>query len=309
MASRVAGTHDNADWLVGNPTRLQLASALWIGSVGLLILGLQPVLLGALFTEGRLDLDQLALLATAEIIAIAIGSAGMAMLLSARQLRLKSAILLALLAVLNYATAIAEGPDTLLVVRILAGLAEGGMVAVATELVARSRRAERIGGMFVTLQTMAQCFVALALALWVVPSAGSKGGFFALSVISLASLVVVTSVPSRYEELPKSVESLDGVLRLRSLSALAVIFFFFVFIGAIWAFLEPLGTQYGIDSQAIGVLVSASLAMQVLGAAMATWLEARLDYRVALWASALLQSLRPRSSAADRRRRCSGPLS
>jgi len=55
-----------------------------------------------------------------------------------------------------------------------------------------------------------------------------------------------------------------------------------VFIGAIWAFLEPLGTQYGIDSQAIGVLVSASLAMQVLGAAMATWLEARLDYRVAL---------------------------
>ena len=71
-------------------------------------------------------------------------------------------------------------------------------------------------------------------------------------------------------------------LLLGSLGALAVIFFFFVFIGAIWAFLEPLGTQYGIDSQAIGVLVSASLAMQVLGAAMATWLEARLDYRVAL---------------------------
>ncbi|TIW64287.1 MAG: MFS transporter, partial [Mesorhizobium sp.] len=47
-----AGETDGGDWLVGNPSGLQLASALWIGSVGLLILGLQPVLLGALYTEG-----------------------------------------------------------------------------------------------------------------------------------------------------------------------------------------------------------------------------------------------------------------
>ncbi|TGT07129.1 MFS transporter, partial [Mesorhizobium sp. M8A.F.Ca.ET.213.01.1.1] len=48
-----AGQVEEGDWLVGNPTGLQLASALWIGSVGLLILGLQPVLLGALFSEGH----------------------------------------------------------------------------------------------------------------------------------------------------------------------------------------------------------------------------------------------------------------
>ena len=52
----------NGDWLVGNPTGAQLASALWIGSVGLLILGLQPVLLGALYTEGHVSGDELALL-------------------------------------------------------------------------------------------------------------------------------------------------------------------------------------------------------------------------------------------------------
>src|SRR5207244_5893946 len=65
---------ENGDWLVGNPTGPQLASALWIGSVGLLILGLQPVLLGALYTEGHVTGDELALVATAEMIAIAIGS-------------------------------------------------------------------------------------------------------------------------------------------------------------------------------------------------------------------------------------------
>ncbi|TGQ82986.1 MFS transporter, partial [Mesorhizobium sp. M8A.F.Ca.ET.208.01.1.1] len=35
-----AGRAEEGDWLVGSPTGLQLASALWIGSVGLLILGL-----------------------------------------------------------------------------------------------------------------------------------------------------------------------------------------------------------------------------------------------------------------------------
>lgn len=63
-----AGHVEESDWLVGNPTGLQLASALWIGSVGLLILGLQPVLLGALYTEGHVTGDELALVATAEIL-------------------------------------------------------------------------------------------------------------------------------------------------------------------------------------------------------------------------------------------------
>ena len=48
---------DTGQWrLAGRqPDRAELASALWIGSVGLLILGLQPVLLGALFTEGHVS--------------------------------------------------------------------------------------------------------------------------------------------------------------------------------------------------------------------------------------------------------------
>ncbi|RUW84311.1 MFS transporter, partial [Mesorhizobium sp. M8A.F.Ca.ET.023.01.1.1] len=151
MTSTSTGLQGDGDWLVGNPTGGQLASALWIGSVGLLILGLQPVLLGALYTEGHVSGDELALVATAEMIAIAIGSAIVAMLLSARNMRWKSAALLLLLALANVWTAYAAGANTLMAARALAGLAEGGLVAVATELIARSRRAERIGGFFVTL--------------------------------------------------------------------------------------------------------------------------------------------------------------
>ncbi|RVD12833.1 MFS transporter, partial [Mesorhizobium sp. M4B.F.Ca.ET.017.02.2.1] len=165
----------------------------------------------------------------------------------------------------------------------LAGLAEGGLVAVATELIARSRRAERIGGYFVTVQTLAQCALALTLALYVVPVAGASGGFLALGVVCLASLAVAWIVPDDYADLPKE-EHFANVLTPGSIAALLSIFCYFMFFGAIWAFLEPLGAQFGIDGRTVGLMVSASLAAQVVGALTATVFEARLDYRLAITA-------------------------
>jgi MFS family permease len=276
-----AGNAESGDWLVGNPTGLQLASALWIGSVGLLILGLQPVLLGALYTEGHVTGDELALVATAEMIAIAIGSAIVAMLLPARNMRWKSTLLLILLALANLWTAYAVTANSLIGARALAGIAEGGLVAVATELIARSRRAERIGGYFVTLQTLAQCALALILALYAVPKAGAAGGFIVLAVVCLLSLVVAWTVADDYADLPKD-EHFSNVLTVPAITALLSIFCYFMFFGAVWAFLEPLGAQFGIDGRTIGLMVSASLAAQVLGAMTATVFEARIDYRFAI---------------------------
>jgi len=281
LTSTNAGHTGTGDWLVGNPTGGQLASALWIGSVGLLILGLQPVLLGALYTEGHVSGDELALVATAEMIAIAIGSAIVAMLLSARNMHWKSAVLLLLLALAHVWTAYAAGANALMAARALAGLAEGGLVAVATELIARSRRAERIGGFFVTMQTLAQCALALLLALYVIPAAGSAGGFLILAVVCVLSLIVAFVVPADYADLPKD-ENLTNVLTAPSITALLCVFCYFMFFGAVWAFLEPLGTQFGIDGRTVGLIVSASLAAQVSGAMMATAFEARIDYRLAV---------------------------
>jgi len=281
LTSTNAGHTGTGDWLVGNPTGGQLASALWIGSVGLLILGLQPVLLGALYTEGHVSGDELALVATAEMIAIAIGSAIVAMLLSARNMHWKSAVLLLLLALAHVWTAYAAGANALMAARALAGLAEGGLIAVATELIARSRRAERIGGFFVTMQTLAQCALALLLALYVIPAAGSAGGFLILAVVCVLSLIVAFVVPADYADLPKD-ENLTNVLTAPSITALSCVFCYFMFFGSVWAFLEPLGAQFGIDGRTVGLIVSASLAVQVTGAMTATVFEARIDYRIAI---------------------------
>ncbi|BAB53809.1 probable MFS transporter [Mesorhizobium japonicum MAFF 303099] len=239
------------------------------------------MLLGALYTEGHVSGDELALVATAEMIAIAIGSAIVAMLLSARNMRWKSAVLLLLLALANVWTAYAGGANTLTAARALAGLAEGGLVAVATELIARSRRAERIGGFFVTMQTLAQCALALLLALYAIPAAGSAGGFLILAVVCVLSLTVAFAVPTDYADLPKE-ENLANVLTVPAITALLCVFCYFMFFGSVWAFLEPVGAQFGIDGRTVGLIVSASLAVQVLGAMTATVFEARIDYRIAI---------------------------
>ena len=282
----------NPDWLVGNPSRRSLWSALWLGSSGLLILGLQPILLGALLTEGRVNFDQLALAATAEMLAIGIGSVLAAFVLGSGAIRLKAALFLAAVTVFDHLTATAQSPNAIILFRGLAGLAQGCLVAFAVELIARSRHPGRLGGYFVSLQTFAQSVIAALLAIWIVARWGSFGGFEALALISLASAVVIFTLPDAYESLPKpSGGSSSGLLRMAPITALFTIFFYYMFLGALWAFLEPLGADAGIDATTVGLMVSFSLIAQLIGAFAATFLEVRLPFRPVLLTAALLAVL------------------
>ncbi|TIU23706.1 MAG: MFS transporter, partial [Mesorhizobium sp.] len=89
------------------------------------------------------------------------------------------------------------------------------------------------------------------------------------------------TVPDDYADLPKE-EHFANVLTIPAITALLSIFCYFMFFGAVWAFLEPLGAEFGIDGRTVGLMVSASLAAQVVGAMTATVFEAHIDYRLAI---------------------------
>jgi predicted MFS family arabinose efflux permease len=279
-------------WLVGSPSARSVAAALWIGSVGLLVLGLQPILLGALLNEERVNFDQLALAATVEILAIGIGSIASAFLLGRGTIRLKAAVFLVLAAIFDHFTATAGDPTGIVLARGLAGLAEGGLVAFAVEMIARSRHPGRLGGYFVSLQTLAQALIAALMALWLVARWGADGGFEALAIIALASLAVVFLLPDSYGKLPKPADqSAAGLWRAAPLTALLAIFTFYMFLGALWAFLEPLGKDAGIAAETVGLMVSVSLGAQILGAILSTAIEARLPFRPVLAVAGLLAAV------------------
>src|ERR1700733_7464628 len=187
----------NKDWLVGNPSGAGAAAALWIGSAGLLILGVIPILYGALHAESRINLAELGVIATVEA-----------------------------------AISVAGSPNLILIDRALAGLVEGAMVAVSIELIARSRHAERLGGFFLAMQALAQGLLALGLAWWIVPGRGANGGFLALGIVCLVSIGVALLVPTEYGEMPKQSASMDGVFTVRSILSLLMIGLFFMFVVA-----------------------------------------------------------------------------
>jgi DHA1 family inner membrane transport protein len=176
----------------------QRLSALLVGSIGTLVLGLQPVLLGALLSEGRASFDQVALIATIEMLAIGVGSALLALVMGARHMRIKAVALICLTALTYAATAFTASATGLIVVRGVSGLFEGGLIAVAVELIARTRQPGRNGGWFVVMQTLVQSVLAALLALIVVPKAGSFGGFLTLAGVSLLGLAATPLLADDY---------------------------------------------------------------------------------------------------------------
>ncbi len=267
-------------------------AALWVGSAGVLILGLQPVLLGALLSEKRVDFDQLALTATLEILAVGVGSVVAAFAINARYLRVKASLLLLAVALFDFLTASASSPGAILLWRSIAGLVEGGLVAFAVELIARSRYPGRYGGYFILMQTVAQSIMAAFLALYVVKNFGSYGGFLVVAVVCALSTISTIWMPREYGPLPKPENTHNaGLLRLAPILALAVIFTFCMFFGAVWAFLEPLAAEAGINAQTAGFMVSISLAAQVAGATTATFLESRLPHSTTLTAAAVVAAI------------------
>jgi DHA1 family inner membrane transport protein len=287
MASQTSVARAPA-WLAGSFSSSEIPAALGLGSVGLLVLGLQPILLGAMFSEGKVDFDGLALIATCEIITIAIGSTLGGVFGIGSGVRAKATILLLALVGFNAASSLVSSLGAYIALRSLAGLVEGALVVFAIELVARSTHAQRLGGYFVIGQTLLQAALALILALWVLPAWGSAGGFAAMAVVAAASIAIVPMAPNGYAPLPKVQNSLDGVFTLRAVLALLSIFAFFLFIGAVWAFLEPIGARSGIDAATVGKIVSAALVAQIIGALLSTWAADRMHYGIGIFACGLI---------------------
>ena len=252
---------------VASPPRRDAVVSQTIGVVALLIAGLQPVILGAMEREGRLNAAQIGLAATVELMALGVFAGLAAAFLKPTNIRLKMAVTCLLHAGAMLATTLVSGVGVILA-RTFAGACAGVMLWLAIGVIARSSRPERASGVFVTVQAVAQLGLAALLPVTVMVHGGVNGALTCLAVISVLAAVAALAGPDRLAPLPKSEDG--GRLDTRALAGLAAVFLWMAFIVALWVYLEPLAVLAGLSPGESGMAIALSLGLQIVGGAAAT---------------------------------------
>lgn len=274
------------EWIGPRPTPLQFSAVMFVGVTGIMIAGLQPLLLGTLEHENRISPVQLGQAATAELLAMGLAAFIAGALLKPKNLKLIAIAAALLLAVADVATPYVRG-DAITQLRGLAGVPSGILIWVTVALIARSPTPERWSGVYLTVQTLGQFVLATIMSLTVVPAYGSDGGWFALAAFCVITALVALVIPSSYALLPKT-EGNSSLPGARGWIALISAFLYSAFTIGVWVYAEPLSKQAGHDPAITGMAVSVSLACQVAGGAAATLLAGRVNW---LWTTLIAAGL------------------
>jgi MFS transporter, DHA1 family, inner membrane transport protein len=279
-----------------------VAGAMLVGTAALMILGVQPILLGALAEAGRLSVSGLGRLAMAEVMALALGSAIGTRVMPHGRIRAKTTLACLVLAIADFAIYLPHSTAELYALRVIAGLAEGLALGATVAILTHTRHPARVNGLFLGLQTLPQMLAAYLLPVWIIPTWGVNAGFGLLGVLALLSITgtywlqwflpVIEATNTRWHRSPSVLTALGAVIVQNAA------------IGGAWNYIEQVATDRQLGASTIGTALSASLAFQVVGALLVAWIGWRAPYRIVLWAAisvqtgiALLLSQAPSASA------------
>jgi hypothetical protein len=258
------------EWIGPKPTAIQITAIMTIGTIGMLICGVQPVLLGALVTEGRLSNAGLGQATTAEFVTLGLFIAFAGTFLKPRRLPL-IAIGAALVTGLADIGMLYQSGAALLLNRAISGAGEAILVWVGICMITRSSTPTRWAAIFLTLQGITQLAFAALIPLTLMASHGANGGFVGMAGSAVLAAMAAPFLPRQMVDLPKgNEESPAGILFApRSLLVLLSVFLISAFSIGLFSYLAPLAIQAGLSQAQLGFIVSMVLGTSVLGAAAA----------------------------------------
>lgn len=277
---RKAEASDDDHWIGPRPTALQIAAFLIVGSVGLIIAGVQPVVLGALVSEHRLTAAALGWTTTVEFLTLGAGVSLAGLLFKPTNLRAR-AIGAAVLTLIADVAVRQQSGLFILFDRALAGLFEGGLVWVTMLMIARSSTPARWAAIYLVTQGVAQLGFAASVPAALMKAFGADGGFYALASTCVVAAVAALALPNRMQALGATEAGEDrqriGAPALVSLLGVALIFAFFL---GLFAYLTQLGAQAKLTEEQSGYAVALAVGVSILGSGAAAVVARRLSYFV-----------------------------
>jgi hypothetical protein len=243
-----------------------VAAIIVLGCVALLMMGIQPLVLGALQSAARLSVPDMGRAATAETLALGVVSAGMAARAPHRRLRLWGLAGMVLLVLANGLGLSASGLGFVLS-RGLAGAASGVIVWIAVGLITRRSDASRVNAIFLGAQALTQGAVAALIPVTVGPALGAASGLWVMGAGATLALPLLWFLPAELPERPDS-ESYDGGLNLSAVFGLASGLLMMAGIVGLWIYVEPIARAIHVPERVVSFAIAASLGAQVAGAAL-----------------------------------------
>ncbi len=236
----------------------QVALGIFVAGAALVLMGVQPILVGMFSDRLHLDLSQSGwVLATEQF-----GGAAGALFgfWVAIRVRWSLSIVLAcgVAAAVNVATAFAHGLDMLLLARFASGLASTLAYTVAISFLGQSTKPDRVFGALMVLQTAFFSIDAVLLPVMLerfgyIPTIASSALWFVAALLAGFWMPTRTAQPGTT---PSSAAS--GTAATRSwvgAAALAGAFLLQMSIFAVWGFLEKIGRANGLADTEIGYAI------------------------------------------------------
>ena len=275
---REPGVDGEVGWIGARPSATAITAMLLIGTMGMMICGVQPVLLGALLAERRLSAAELGWATTAEFLTLGVAILVVGAALKPQGLRLKVA-LAAIVTIAADVLVAGQAGTAVVVNRGVTGLAEGVLVWCTVAMIARSSAPARWSGIFLTAQGLTQLLFAAAVPVLVTPTLGANGGFYVMAATGLLALLACPFIPNSLADLPKTApDSGGGMYTPAALASVVSVFLIAAFSIGLFAYLAPLAAQAKISGQGLGLIVSVVLATSVAGSTLAAVVANRVTY-------------------------------
>jgi predicted MFS family arabinose efflux permease len=290
--SKAKVTHLREDGLSkehsGVNARSAILSAAYLSAISMLVMNVQPIVLGALADGYHLNSGALG-----QVGAVSVGFSSLSALTAPLWIRRVDWRTFSSFAVLLATVLFAFGAWTsqaagLLFVFGLIGLATGGVGAPVFASLGDTANPERNFAIAIVAQSVVAAASQLLLSSYVLPNFGVRGMFVSLSLLTATGLVASRLMARRgaVSNAPIEAKADDGtgasMLSAAALPALLGLLALCVFTAGVlgfWYFVERIGAARGMSHDAIGLALALASLANVASSSLAAWLGGRTPSR------------------------------
>lgn len=273
----------------GLPVASVLA-AMGFGTVVFLGISTAPIILGGLVHAGRLTNEGLGVVATLELVGIAVGAfAGAGGGLMRERMAMKSLACCLILAALNWACMGGEGGASIGALRAGCGLLEGLILGAANLILTYSRNPEAMSGYFLGVTTLPQVLAAYFLTGYAVPKFGPAIGFQLMAIASILAAAGALFASSAHIPRPNTERVAARRWSALGLAALFAVVLQNAAVGACFAYIVQLSAQNRVPEAVTGGALAGLQIAAMIGSLLVGVAAHRFSQAIVLTLGCLLQ--------------------